>query len=379
MAAAGRAIRPYAAHDSAISSAAGGGTVVIRVRELVPATVALLAALLVAQLPAAVPVRAAAVETPIRAHVPVADPPGMVAPSTTTSDTAVAVAPAQASDTPAPTPTATPTPAPTASPKPSATPKPTATPKSTPTPTPSATMPPATIPPTPSPPPPTMPSPISATQFARVINRRTNPLRSYPSKAASVLVKVPHGQIAGLFSITSDGTWYRATYQGKTGYLLVNRMQWAGLVGRSLASQVPRVIVVGRIQQQLEVWDHGRLMLVSAVTTGRPELPTLLGTTRVMAKVSPYLFISPWKWPSIYWYPPGWADFAVLFRSGGYYFHDTRARPEYGYGIGTNVPHTDLDGAERTGSRGCVNTPYWAVRELYGWAQLGDPVVVIDA
>ena len=239
-------------------------------------------------------------------------------------------------------------------------------------------MPPATIPPKPVPPPTEMPTPIPATQFGRVINITYLPMYATPSRYANRVGKVPHGQIAGLFSITSDGNWYRATYRGKTGYVKTAKITSITLVGKSLAAQFPRVIVLARAQQHVEVWDHQKLMIISAVTTGRPELPTPLGQTKVIGKESPHLFQSPWAWPSIYWYPPGWANFAVLFRSGGYYFHDTHARPEYGYGYGTNVPHTDRDGVVRTGSRGCANTPLWAERQLYGWAQLGDPVFVLD-
>lgn len=313
-------------------------------------------------MPPGAPAAAAAYERPVRVNVPVVDP-----------------APAEAAAVPAPTPTPTPTP--------QATPAPTPAPAAvalaelaspTPKPTLSGTMPPATVPPMPDPPPPTVPTPIPATQFGRAINATYVPLRSSPSGTANVLIKVPHGQIAGLFSITSDGIWYRATYRSKTGYVKSSRFTRINLVGRTLATQYPRVIVLARVQQHVEVWENQRLMLISAVTTGRPELPTPLGTTRVLRKESPHLFESPWAWPSIYWYPPGWADFAVLFRSGGFYFHDTHARPEYGYGKGTNVPHTDRDGVVRTGSRGCANTPYWAVRMLYGWAVVGDPVVVID-
>jgi lipoprotein-anchoring transpeptidase ErfK/SrfK len=239
-------------------------------------------------------------------------------------------------------------------------------------------MPPATIPPTPIPPPPTTPTPIPATQFARVIKVSNVALRTSPSSTATIVRRVPHGQIAGLISITTSGYWYKATYRGKTGYAPVSRFQKVTLVGGTLALSYARVIVVARVQQHVEVWDHQRLMLISAITTGRPELPTPLGTTYVLKKQSPHLFQSPWAWPSIYWYPPGWADFAVLFRSGGYYFHDTHYRPENGFGIGTNVPHIDPDGVERTGSRGCANTPYWAVRMLYGWTLVGDRVVVLD-
>jgi hypothetical protein len=240
------------------------------------------------------------------------------------------------------------------------------------------TMPPATIPPTPSPPAPTTPQPIPATQFSRIVNTGYATMRTSPSTSASAIMKVPHGQIAGLLNLSLSGTWYRVTYRGKTGYIPVNKLQKITLVGQTLAAQNARVIVVARVQQHLEVWDHGKLMIITAITTGRPGLETPLGTTHVLKKESPHLFQSPWNWPSIYWYPPGWADFAVLFRSGGFYFHDTHYRPVNGYGIGTNVPHVDPDGVERTGSRGCANTPYWAVRMLYGWSLVGDLVVVLD-
>ena len=240
------------------------------------------------------------------------------------------------------------------------------------------TMPPATVPPTPVPPPPTTPTPIPATQFVRIIKVARAPMRTSPSTSASLVQNVPHGQVAGVLSTSLSGTWYRATYRGKTGWIQISRTQKLTLVGKSLSLTYPRVIVVARAQQHVEVWDHGKLMLISAITTGRPELPTPLGTTRVLKKESPHLFQSPWKWPSIYWYPPGWADFAILFRSGGFYFHDTHYRPPNGFGKGTNVPHIDPDGVERTGSRGCANTPYWAVRMLYGWAVVGDTVVVLD-
>ena len=239
-------------------------------------------------------------------------------------------------------------------------------------------MPPATVPPSPIPPPTKMPTPITATQFGRVINTTYLKVFATPSRYAKVLNRVPHGQIAGLFSITSDGNWYKAMYRGKTGYVRTNKITGISLVGKNLAAQYPRIIVLARAQQHAEVWDNGKLMIITAITSGRPELPTPLGSTKVIGKESPHLFKSPWDWPSIYWYPPGWANFAVLFRSGGFYFHDTHARPEYGYGYGTNVPHTDRDGVVRTGSRGCANTPLWAEQQLYGWAQLGDKVVVLD-
>ena len=341
---------------------------VARLRGLAPVTIALAIAFIVSLVPAGRPASAAA-ELKVRAA-------RRVMTSVTRSMAEAAQAPLPVIAEPLAAPSAPPTPVASAAPmvvsveqQATATPRPTL----------SGTMPPATVPPTPSPSAPTTPTPIPATQFARVFEGKNAAIRTSPSTSASVVIKVPKGQIAGLLAITASGNWYKATFRGKTGYVPVSRMQRINLVGRTLATQYPRVIVVARQQQHMEVWDNGRLMIISAVTTGRPELPTPLGTTQVMKKESPHLFQSPWNWPSIYWYPPGWADYAVLFRSGGFYFHDTHARPQNGYGIGTNVPHIDPDGVQRTGSRGCANTPYWAVRMLYGWARYSDPVVVLDA
>jgi lipoprotein-anchoring transpeptidase ErfK/SrfK len=227
-----------------------------------------------------------------------------------------------------------------------------------------------------------MPTPVPATVFGRVIDVAYAALRTAPNTTAPKAIKIPHGQIAGILAsgFYGSGTyWYKATYRGKVGYVQTRRIQKITLVGKTLATQYERVIVVARKQQHLEVWDHGRLMLITAVTTGRPELPTPLGTTKITAKQSPHLFVSPWPYGSPYYYDPGWAEYALLFRSGGFWFHDTHYRPENGFGIGTNVPHIDPDGVDRTGSRGCVNTPYWAVRMLYGWGRVGDPVVVLGA
>jgi lipoprotein-anchoring transpeptidase ErfK/SrfK len=222
-----------------------------------------------------------------------------------------------------------------------------------------------------------MPTPVPATEFARVYRGGGVWLRGSASNNSAGVIKAPKGQIVGLLG-TSGSNWYRATYRGKVGYVPAARLQRVTLAGRGLAQQYARIIVVARRQQHMEVWENGRLMLISAVTTGRPELPTPTGTMRVLRNESPHLMRSPWGPESPFWYTPGWAHYTVMFKGGGFYFHDTRARPENGYGIGTNVLHVDPDGVERTGSRGCANTPMWAMRQLYGWARIGDTVVIMD-
>lgn len=289
------------------------------------------------------------------------DPTPTQAPATPTQPTATPTAP------PATPPPATATPKPTQAPGATATPKPTLAPGVTPKPT---------IPPKPSPSPGIMPQPVQAEVFARVVNAGSVMLRQSPSGGAAGVVRAPKGQIVGILGAT--GKWYKAVFRGKVGYAQKGRLQLIGLVGEKLSRQYARIIVVDRRQQHMEVYQNGVLMIISAITTGRPELPTPTGMMKVMGLQTPYLFRSPWPETSPYWYPPGWADYAVLFRSGGFYFHDTRARPQNGYGIGSNVPHKDPDGVERTGSRGCVNTPWWAMQELFGWARRGDIVAILD-
>ena len=96
----------------------------------------------------------------------------------------------------------------------------------------------------------------------------------------------------------------------------------------------------------------------------------------MMAKLSPYQFISPYPRSSPYYYDPVWSKYAIRFRSGGYYLHDAPWRPYYGYG--TNRGHYDPDGVWRTGTHGCVNLPMWSATKLYSWIGIGTTVRVVS-
>jgi lipoprotein-anchoring transpeptidase ErfK/SrfK len=103
------------------------------------------------------------------------------------------------------------------------------------------------------------------------------------------------------------------------------------------------------------------------VTTGMPALPTPTGQFHILAKYSPYRFVSPWPRGSPYYYDPLWVDYAMLFANGGYFIHDAWWQPNFG--PGANV---------KTGSHGCVNVPPPAMPALYSWARVGDNVVVTN-
>jgi lipoprotein-anchoring transpeptidase ErfK/SrfK len=139
-------------------------------------------------------------------------------------------------------------------------------------------------------------------------------------------------------------------------------------------TQIPdKLIVVSTESQTLRAYDHGALAHENYVTTGRPELPTPHGVFQVLARYSPFTFISPWPVGSPYYYPPSPVHFAMLFREGGYFLHDAPWRSVYG--PGTNLPHSS-DPGEPLGTHGCINLPYSDMVWIWDWAPIGTTVLV---
>jgi lipoprotein-anchoring transpeptidase ErfK/SrfK len=126
-----------------------------------------------------------------------------------------------------------------------------------------------------------------------------------------------------------------------------------------------KLIVVSIERQRLTAYENGTTVLTTLVATGRPALPTPRGSFHVMAKYTPYQFISPWPKSSPYWYPSTWVTYAMLFANDGYFLHDAPWRTVYGPGANTT-----------NGTHGCVNIPFGAMTFLYRWASVGTPVVV---
>jgi lipoprotein-anchoring transpeptidase ErfK/SrfK len=136
-----------------------------------------------------------------------------------------------------------------------------------------------------------------------------------------------------------------------------------------------QVVLVSITQQWLWAYQDGRMVMASAVTTGMPQLPTPTGTYHISMKESNVWFYSPWPYGSPFYYTPEHVDYAMLFRSGGFYLHAAAWR--HAFGPGTNVPHTDPDGTQETGSHGCVNLPVDAAGALYGWIGIGATVIIV--
>lgn len=169
-----------------------------------------------------------------------------------------------------------------------------------------------------------------------------------------------------LFSLSSLGTRESASAHAIRANVSVHaiyRQRWG------------KVIVVSLSQQSLNAYQNGRLVFSTDVLTGQPALPTPLGTYHIFSKRSPVTFHSPFPRKSRFWYPPTHINYALEFRAGGYYLHDSWWHTVYG--AGTNAEHYDPVYGWQEGSHGCVSMPLSAAAWLYRWAPLGTTVKII--
>lgn len=134
------------------------------------------------------------------------------------------------------------------------------------------------------------------------------------------------------------------------------------------------VILVSLAQQWLWAYQDQQLAYATVVTTGRPELPTPTGTFQIIWKVTDTEFISPWPPGSEFYYTPVHVNYAMLFLDGGFFLHDATWR--HYFGPGTNMPHTNPDGTQETGSHGCVEMPLGAAAWLYNWSPYYTTVII---
>jgi lipoprotein-anchoring transpeptidase ErfK/SrfK len=129
-------------------------------------------------------------------------------------------------------------------------------------------------------------------------------------------------------------------------------------------------IVVRLGEQSLTLYRDGNVVLKTPVTTGRPALPTPVGSYDVAWRRSPYTFISPWPKGSPYYYPPAPVTWAMFFHDNDF-LHDDSAEPAGAFGRGSNFGPW--------ASHGCVHVPTEVMRTLYTTVPDHTPVIVADA
>ncbi len=131
-----------------------------------------------------------------------------------------------------------------------------------------------------------------------------------------------------------------------------------------------RAVVIRLGDQSLTAYVDGKVVLTTPVTTGRPALPTPVGSYSIHYRASPYTFVSPWPQGSPYYYPPTTVTWAMYFYDNDF-LHDDPSQPNGTYGKGSNL------GAYA--SHGCVHVPHDTMRFLYTWLPIGATVIVADS
>ena len=129
-----------------------------------------------------------------------------------------------------------------------------------------------------------------------------------------------------------------------------------------------RLIIVSLQDQRLTAYEDGRVVVDTAVTTGRPALATDIGAMRVLRKDAPWTMHSPWPKGSPEWYPDTVVQMVVWFTKNGEGLHDASWQP-----AGTLGPGSQFG---PFASHGCIHLALTAIKVLYAWAPIGTPVVV---
>ena len=122
-------------------------------------------------------------------------------------------------------------------------------------------------------------------------------------------------------------------------------------------------------EQSLTLYKDGALVMRTPVTTGRPALPTPVGSYDIAWRRSPYTFISPWPKGNAYYYEPAHVRWAMFFYDNDF-LHDSY-EPAGAYGKGSNFgPYA---------SHGCVHVPGDVMQVLYTTVPDHTPLIVVDA
>jgi lipoprotein-anchoring transpeptidase ErfK/SrfK len=138
-----------------------------------------------------------------------------------------------------------------------------------------------------------------------------------------------------------------------------------------------QVIVVSLVEQALRLYDNGKLVQAFQITSGQYQKPSPPGFWHIFDRESPTIFKSSEPKGSAFWYPDTRINYAMEYHDGGYFFHDSWWRVNYG--VGTNFPHYDTGGDESfagNGSHGCINMQEQQAAWLYNHTGYGTAVIL---
>ena len=138
-----------------------------------------------------------------------------------------------------------------------------------------------------------------------------------------------------------------------------------------------QVLVVSLIEQTLRYYNNGKLVRSFLIVSGQYMRPSVPGFWSIILRQHPTEFKSTEPPGSAFWYPPTPIQYAMEYHAGGYFFHDSWWRADYGPGM--NFPHSDSSGTTAfndNGSHGCINMNPNDVAWLYPQIAWGTPVIL---
>ena len=209
-------------------------------------------------------------------------------------------------------------------------------------------------------------------------------VRTGPSTSYSIAITYAPGTNVTVYATVSGqvvwggiSNWYRISSLSSSP-----RYIYSGLVSATTSTSggspsptaAGKEIIVSLSRQWMWAYQNGTQVYNSPVMTGRPSLATPTGTYHVFLKLHPTTFTSPWPPSSPYWYPPTYINYALAWRAGGFFLHDSWWHSVYG--PGTNGWHYDPKFGWQWGTHGCIAMPLSAASWLYYWAPIGTLVQV---
>src|SRR6266480_2819289 len=209
-------------------------------------------------------------------------------------------------------------------------------------------------------------------------------VRTGPSTSNSIVTAYAPGTNITVYATVSGqvvwggiSNWYRISSLSSSP-----RYIYSGLVSATTSTSggshsptaAGKEIIVSLSRQWVWAYQNGVQVFNSPAMTGRPTLATPTGTYHVFLKLHPTTFTSPWPPGSPYWYPPTYINYALGWRAGGFFLHDSWWHSVYG--PGTNGWHYDPKFGWQWGTHGCIAMPLSAAAWLYNWAPIGTLVQV---
>jgi hypothetical protein len=137
-----------------------------------------------------------------------------------------------------------------------------------------------------------------------------------------------------------------------------------------------KVMIVSLTEQTAREYENGQLVHWNYVVTGRVALPSPPGLWSIIFKEDHIKFKSNEPPNSPFWYPDTPINYAAEYHAGGFFFHDATWRSYFG--PGANLPHDDYTSGSFSddGTHGCINMRLSQAEWIYGWLEVGTPVIV---